>query len=81
VVLIKINLQLEYKYLFGLFMEERVEGWLPHLLGFILPIVAIVGVYLDWCRQQLPLQYLLDLLAGFRELSMPMNKAIEEKDH
>ena len=27
-------------------MEERVESWLPHLLGFILPIIAIAGIFL-----------------------------------
>ena len=27
-------------------MDERVEGWFPHLLGFILPIITITGVYL-----------------------------------
>ena len=27
-------------------MAERVESWLPHLLGFILPITTITGVFL-----------------------------------
>ena len=26
-------------------MEERFESWVPHLLGFILPIVTIAGLY------------------------------------
>lgn len=26
-------------------MGERVESWIPHLLGFILPIVTIAGIY------------------------------------
>lgn len=30
--------------LLGLYMQESQESWLPHLLGFILPIVTIVGI-------------------------------------
>ena len=26
-------------------MEERLESWVPHLLGFILPIITIAGLY------------------------------------
>ena len=32
-------------------MQEKEETWLPHLLGFILPIVTISGIYMGgwWC--------------------------------
>ena len=26
-------------------MEERLDSWVPHLLGFILPIITIAGLY------------------------------------
>ena len=26
-------------------MQESEESWLPHLLGFVLPIVTIAGIY------------------------------------
>ncbi len=29
----------------GLHMQETEESWVPHLLGFILPIVTILGIY------------------------------------
>jgi len=32
-------------------MEEVEEGWLPHLLGFLLPVITIGGIYIGgwWC--------------------------------
>ena len=30
----------------GYFMDEKQESWFPHLLGFVLPIATIIGIYM-----------------------------------